>query len=86
MHLIRSMRSRSVGLTTGIAQLDEMTTGFRRGEFYVIGARPANGKTALACQAVRANCLAGVKCGLFSVEMTGQHPATRSHGDRRGPV
>jgi replicative DNA helicase len=72
MHLIRSMKSRSVGLTTGIAQLDEMTTGFRRGEFYVIGARPANGKTALACQAVRANCLAGVTCALFSVEMTGQ--------------
>src|SRR5258707_9032736 len=49
-----------------------MTTGFRAGEFYVIGATPANGKTALACQAIRANCLAGIKCGLFSVEMTGQ--------------
>jgi replicative DNA helicase len=72
MHRVRTMKSRCVGLTTGIAQLDEMTTGFRAGEFYVIGARPGCGKTALACQAVRANCLAGVKCALFSVEMTGQ--------------
>ncbi len=71
LHAIRAMESRCVGLTTGIPALDEITTGFRAGEFYVIGARPANGKTALACQAVRANCLAGVKCALFSVEMTG---------------
>jgi replicative DNA helicase len=71
IHNIRSLNQRCVGLTTGIAGLDNMTTGFRAGEFYVIGARPANGKTALACQAIRANCLAGVKCALFSVEMTG---------------
>lgn len=71
IYRVRAMKSRSVGLTTGIAALDEMTTGFRAGEFYVIGARPGCGKTALACQAIRANCLAGVKCALFSVEMTG---------------
>jgi replicative DNA helicase len=72
VHLVRSMPERCVGFTTGIPALDEITTGFRNGEFYVVGARPANGKTGFACQAIRTNCLAGVKCGLFSVEMTGQ--------------
>ncbi len=72
MHRVRSMPGGCVGFTTGIPALDEITTGFRNGEFYVVGARPANGKTAFACQAIRANCLAGIKCGLFSVEMTGQ--------------
>jgi replicative DNA helicase len=77
VHLVRSMPERCVGFTTGIPALDEITTGFRNGEFYVVGARPANGKTAFACQAIRANCLAGVKCGLFSVEMTGQQIVQR---------
>lgn len=36
------------GLSTGIAELDKMTTGFQPSEFIVIGARPSVGKTALA--------------------------------------
>ena len=38
VHLVRSMPDRCVGFTTGIPALDEITTGFRNGEFYVVGA------------------------------------------------
>ncbi|MCL2600213.1 MAG: replicative DNA helicase [Treponema sp.] len=36
------------GLPTGIAELDDMTTGFQPSDFIIIGARPSVGKTALA--------------------------------------
>lgn len=36
------------GVTTGYAGLDRMTGGLRPGDFWVIGARPSMGKTALA--------------------------------------
>lgn len=69
IHHIRSMDDACVGLSTGLDGLDSMTTGFRRSEFYVFGARPGDGKTALMCQAVRENCRAGRKCSAFSVEV-----------------
>lgn len=36
------------GISTGISRLDRLTQGFRNRQFYVIGARPSQGKTALA--------------------------------------
>ena len=69
LETIRSMEGTCVGLSTGIDDLDEVTTGFRDSEFYVFGARPGQGKTALMCQAARANCKQGRKCSVFSVEV-----------------
>lgn len=69
IHAIRAMDDSCVGLTTGLDDLDSMTTGFRPSEFYVFGARPGDGKTALMCQALRENCKAGRKCSAFSVEV-----------------
>lgn len=69
IHAIRSMDDSCVGISTGLDDLDSMTTGFRRSEFYVFGARPGDGKTALMCQALRENCRAGRKCSAFSVEV-----------------
>ncbi|MCL2805517.1 MAG: replicative DNA helicase [Treponema sp.] len=37
-----------VGISSGFEKLDQMTSGFQRDEFIVIGARPSVGKTALA--------------------------------------
>ena len=36
------------GISTGFGALDEMTSGFQKEEFIIIGARPSVGKTALA--------------------------------------
>lgn len=77
LHTIRRMQGGCVGLTTGLDDLDELTTGFRDSEFYVIGARPGQGKTAFACQAIRKNCKAGRKCSFFSVEVIRTQIITR---------
>ena len=42
-----------IGLTTGIHALDQTTTGIRDSELWVIGARPAVGKSAFARQIAR---------------------------------
>lgn len=43
-----AQEGRRRGTTTGLADLDGMTSGFRPGQLIVLGARPAQGKTALA--------------------------------------
>lgn len=66
---VRDMDGNCVGLSTGVDDLDVSTTGFRNGEFYVFGARPGDGKTAIMCQSIRKNCKAGRKVSAFSVEV-----------------
>jgi replicative DNA helicase len=62
--------TRPAGLTYGLPRLDAMTGGMRPGEVCLVGARSGVGKTALACQVIAANCLAGIACHFFSLEMT----------------
>lgn len=69
LELIREMSGECIGLSTGLDELDAVTTGFRESEFYVIGARPGQGKTAFACQTIRKNCREGRKVALFSIEV-----------------
>jgi len=59
-----------VGLATGLATLDVVTGGLRKGELIVLGALPGAGKTALACQIIAANAGAGHGVGVFSLEMS----------------
>jgi replicative DNA helicase len=61
---------RSPGLSYGIATLDGFSGGMRAGEVTIIGARSGVGKTSLMVQATVANCLDGIPCHLFSLEMT----------------
>lgn len=59
------------GISYGVGpELDSFTGGMRPGEVTVVGARSGVGKTSLACQAIAANCKAGLPCALFSLEMT----------------
>lgn len=69
LETISRMQGVCIGLETGLSMLDEFTTGFRAGEFYVMGARPGQGKTAWMCQSIRANAKKGRKCGVFSIEV-----------------
>ena len=58
------------GVATGFPELDDMTDGFQRSEFIIIGARPSIGKTALALSMTRNICLRRrVATGFFSLEM-----------------
>jgi replicative DNA helicase len=45
---VRKSKNPITGIPTGFDKLDQMTSGFQRDEFIIIGARPSVGKTALA--------------------------------------
>lgn len=67
-----------VGLPTGFQDLDEMTTGLRKGEYIVVAGRPAMGKSVLATDFLRANAIAnGTPTLLFSLEMKKQEVSVR---------
>jgi len=59
-----------VGLPTGIRSLDNATTGIRRGEQWVVGARTGNGKTNFGLQVAGAACREDHAVGIFSLEMS----------------
>lgn len=56
------------GLTTGFVDIDRMTGGLKKGEYWIIGARPSNGKTALLLNIMAAACKQ-VPVMFFSLEM-----------------
>jgi len=58
-----------VGLDTGFAKLNELTTGFGKGDLVIVAARPAMGKTAF-CLNLAQNALDDNKgVAIFSLEM-----------------
>jgi len=70
---IKSIRERDgdlVGLPTGVRGVDEITTGIREDEYWVIGALPSRGKTVLGVQITATNASRGVPVLFFSHEMT----------------
>jgi replicative DNA helicase len=59
------------GLTTGFADLDQMTSGLQRSDLIILAARPSMGKTSLALMlAENAAIHAGAVVGMFSLEMS----------------
>lgn len=59
------------GVSTGFSELDWMTRGFQAGDLILLGARPSQGKTALALQ-IAMSVAKSVPVGFFSVEMARQ--------------
>ncbi len=61
------------GVETGYYKLDEMTSGFQKGDFIVIAGRPSMGKTAIALNiASYAAIENNIAIGIFSLEMSGE--------------
>lgn len=61
------------GIETGYYKLDEMTSGFQKGDFVVIAGRPSMGKTAFVLNiAAYAAIENSVPVGIFSLEMSGE--------------
>ncbi len=66
------------GVSTGLTKLDEMTGGLHAGELFILAARPAMGKTALALNMAQyvATRLRGT-VAVFSLEMSKESLLTR---------
>ncbi len=60
------------GVTWGVESLDTATGGKAGGDLWVISGRPGQGKTAVICNSVLADGLAGVPCLLIEREMRKQ--------------
>ncbi|HEY3939385.1 MAG TPA: replicative DNA helicase [Bryobacteraceae bacterium] len=68
------------GISTGFLKFDEMTGGLREGELFILAARPAMGKTALAlniAQHVACNGKNPKAVAVFSLEMSKESLLTR---------
>jgi len=73
MEYIKEMRARGdtvlVGVDTGFAELNKMTTGFGKGDLVIIAARPAMGKTSFILNTVNSLIVQGKGVAFFSLEM-----------------
>ena len=65
------------GIPSGFVELDELTNGWQGGQFIVIGARPAMGKTAVALQMLKTAAKHGVPACMYSLEMSDVSLANR---------
>lgn len=65
------------GISTGYKKLDEMTSGFQKGDLIVLAARPSMGKTALALNIALQAGLSETAIGIFSLEMGAEQLALR---------
>jgi replicative DNA helicase len=74
--MLRKMSERSfdmgkkIGISTGLDELDSLTSGFQGPELVIIGARPSLGKTALALSmAAHISITNSIPTAFFSLEM-----------------
>lgn len=59
------------GVPTGFTEFDYKTGGFRKSDLIILGARPSQGKTAMALNIAHHACVnAGVPTAIFSLEMS----------------
>lgn len=66
-----------LGLSTGLAQLDEATAGLHGNDLVVVTAKSGGGKTALACHLARQVAAVGRGVAFMSVEMPADQISTR---------
>jgi len=77
----RENKNDIIGLATGFADLDRITSGLHGGELVIIAARPSMGKTALVMNLVEHVALELKKSvAVFSMEMSGTQLAMRMIG------
>lgn len=64
-----SLKNRSMGVLTGIPQLDEMISGLKPQKLYIIAARPTSGKTTIITQILTNICEKGHSALFFPTEV-----------------
>ncbi len=78
---ISSTKIPVVGVPSGFSSLDRLVGGFRPGQFIIIAARPAMGKTSLALNiASHAAVNLGKKVAIFTMEMAADEVVMRMFG------
>lgn len=71
LEVLASKLGQIVGVPSGFADLDRLTTGFRKSDFIIVAARPAVGKTSFALSiAYNAALKYKQRVGIFSLEMS----------------
>lgn len=71
-------RGNRTGLTSGYSDIDDYTAGFQPGNFVILAARPAMGKTSIALNMAAAMAREEQKpIAVFSLEMTNEELVTR---------
>ncbi len=77
---LSELKSHSKGITgipSGYRRLDQLTSGFQKGDFVVLAARPSMGKTALALTMAATAAAGGPSVGFFSLEMSAEQLTLR---------
>ena len=77
---LSELKSHSKGITgipSGYKKLDQMTSGFQKGDFVVLAARPSMGKTALALTIAAHAASNAQAVGFFSLEMSAEQLTLR---------
>ncbi len=77
---LSELKSHSKGITgvpAGYRKLDQMTSGFQKGDFVVLAARPSMGKTALALTIAAHAAAQNQAVGFFSLEMSAEQLTLR---------
>jgi replicative DNA helicase len=73
-----AQKGSALGVASGFADLDRLTSGFQRSDLIVLAARPSMGKTALSLNIARhAAVSAKVPVAIFSLEMAREQLAQR---------
>ena len=62
--------SKAFGMLSGLGSMDKLLTGFHRQHFSVLGGYTSMGKTAIVIEILLRMNAAGIKCAMFSLEMS----------------
>lgn len=81
---IKSNNKGITGVPAGYKRLDEMTSGFQKGDLIVLAARPSMGKTALALTLAHHASAVGSAVGFFSLEMSAEQLTLRLLSSQSG--
>jgi len=81
---IKSNSKGITGIPAGYKRLDEMTSGFQKGDLVVLAARPSMGKTALALSIAHNAAVVGSSVGFFSLEMSAEQLTLRLLSSQSG--
>ncbi|NBV40808.1 replicative DNA helicase [bacterium] len=74
---IKSSNKGITGITSQFRILDQMTSGFQKGDLIILAARPSMGKTALSLNIAMNAARQGAAVGYFSLEMSAEQLTLR---------